>query len=934
MIRKTAFLAALLASPAPAWASDKPVYAPAPEWVSPAVMPDAAKLTDASPAMVIYDQQQRVSDGQVWAYVDQATRVISPQTMAELGTVQLAWQPDSGDLIVHRAEIVRGAERIDLIAQGQKFEVLRREEQLEQLSINGMLTATLAVEGLRVGDVLRITYSTTDRDKTLKGNAQTMMPLIAAPARAGFARARLSWPAGDKLVWRHHADGVPLKPVQRDGFEEVEVTLPLAKPADLPADAPARFRKLSMIEATSFADWQAVSRTMAPLYRTDGAIAAGGPLAAEAAKIAARSTDPRVRAALALRLVQDEVRYLYRGMDGGNYTPQSAVDTWSRRYGDCKAKTLLLLALLRHLGVEAEAVLVSTGLGDLVPARLPSAGAFDHVVVRATIGGKPVWLDGTAAGTRLADIDDVPPFRNVLALREGGAGLEPLPMRAPARPMVESTIEFDQRAGLNLPVPVNVTFVTRGPAAEMLRAASVQADKEQLSGMAQGMVAGILGDVLLHSRTLSYDAETASATITAAGIMSTPWRKREGRYRMQLDRTIPQIDFTPDRARAAWKDIPVTTAPAPFAVVMRQRIRLPAQGTGFMLEGDRSFAAPLAGATVTRTVALADGVVTAEDRLSSAAAELAAADLGTARAQVALAKRRLLEAVAPASVPPRWKLAMTANRASFAPLIDAFNKAIADDDDPASVHGYVNRAAFYMGIYDRKNALADLDMVIAREPGADHHFRRGRIRLALNDVKGARADAEAGLALDPEASDGIDLLATLRFEAGERDAALGMLDERIGAGGKDKVNFQMTKANLLGEAGQVDAGAALFDEVIAANPGSPIALNGRCWFRGTMNVALDGALKDCTKAIELAENPAPALDSRALVYFRQGRMDEAMTDLGAALDASPEQASSLYLRGIIRKRRGEAAQAAEDLAAARLVGPQIDKRYAKWGIVP
>ena len=439
MFFRIAAAAVFLCCAGVAQAGDKPLYQAAPAWVTPAPEPDAAKLTDADPAIVLLDQQQRLSDGQVWAYLDQATRIVSPQMMMEVGTVKLPWQPDDGDLIIHKAEIIRGAEHIDLIAKGQRFEVLRREEQLEQWQLSGTLTATLTVEGLRVGDVLRMAYSTTSRDKALQGNVQTVMPLIAAPMRVGFARARLSWPVGTALKWKTYAEGVTPKVTQQGGFNQVEIALPLPKPAELPADAPARFQRLPILEATSFADWQAVSKVMAPLYRTDGLIAPGSPLAAEVAKIVAKSPDPRVRAALALRLVQDQVRYLYVGMDGGNYIPQAPAETWSRRYGDCKAKTLLLLAMLRALDIEAEAVTVHSAMGDLVPQRLPSAGAFDHVIVRATVNGETLWLDGTSAGTRLADLGDTPAFRNVLPLRAGGAGLMPLVMHAAARPMVETT---------------------------------------------------------------------------------------------------------------------------------------------------------------------------------------------------------------------------------------------------------------------------------------------------------------------------------------------------------------------------------------------------------------------------------------------------------------------------------------------------------------
>ncbi|PNB40097.1 transglutaminase, partial [Pseudomonas sp. FW305-130] len=83
-------------------------------------------------------------------------------------------------------------------------------------------------------------------------------------------------------------------------------------------------------------------------------------------------SDPKRQTAAALRLVQDQVRYFAQGMNGGNYVPQTPDKTWSTSYGDCKAKTLLLLTLLRAMKIEAEPVSANIGLGDIVPDRLPS----------------------------------------------------------------------------------------------------------------------------------------------------------------------------------------------------------------------------------------------------------------------------------------------------------------------------------------------------------------------------------------------------------------------------------------------------------------------------------------------------------------------------------------------------------------------------------
>lgn len=58
-----------------------------------------------------------------------------------------------------------------------------------------------------------------------------------------------------------------------------------------------------------------------------------------------------IRSQMALSLVEDRIRYVYVGLDGGNYRPANADETWEQKFGDCKAKTALLLAILRGLNI-------------------------------------------------------------------------------------------------------------------------------------------------------------------------------------------------------------------------------------------------------------------------------------------------------------------------------------------------------------------------------------------------------------------------------------------------------------------------------------------------------------------------------------------------------------------------------------------------------
>src|SRR5690606_29861533 len=120
-----------------------------------------------------------------------------------------------------------------------------------------------------------------------------------------------------------------------------------------------------------------------------------------------------------------------------------ADETWQRRFGDCKAKTAMLLALLRELKIEAEPVLVDINGGDGSELWLPRPDVFNHVVVRAKIDGETYWLDGTRLGDRYLDTLPSPIFRWALPVRASGSALEAVAPKALARPQAISVLDID-----------------------------------------------------------------------------------------------------------------------------------------------------------------------------------------------------------------------------------------------------------------------------------------------------------------------------------------------------------------------------------------------------------------------------------------------------------------------------------------------------------
>lgn len=929
MIRLGVAAVALIAA-APAFAGDTVKYAAAPEWIDPLPPIDVAKLTDSTPIVVRLDSQQRIDGATVWRYFDTATRASSVEALGQLGTVSLSWQPDQGDLIIHAVEILRGTERIDLLKVGAKFEVLRREQQLERNVMTGALTATLAVQGLRVGDVLRVVGTITQTDANLGGRTQTLAPAFATPFQAVYARSRISWPVAQPVAWRIYQKDVTLQPKDAGGYRTLEVKMPLPKPEELPDDAPPRFTRPPFFEVTSFTDWAEISRVMAPLYATESAIPAGSALAGEVAKIAAAERDPLRRAERALELVQREIRYLLLGMNGGNYRPQTPEKTWEVRYGDCKAKSLLLLSLLRALGIEAEPALVSATQSDLVKERLPMPGAFDHVIVRATIDGRELWLDGTATGARIEDIGDAPPWRYALPVRAAGAELATIKPAHRARPDLNVTIDLDQRAGMDMPALFTVRAVARGPMASMLTAAVPQMTEEQKKEMTGRAIAEYVNESVLTSYAITSDAAAGTVTVTASGIEGTRWTRDERQRRLTLDRWLDKFEFTPDRARPAWQAIPVGTA-NPFATQAKTTMLLPIAADQLKLNGGAAVSARLAGRQFDRQVTLSGSTATITEAVESDGSELPAAELPAVRERLALAKDGMATLRTTGALQPRWMQVRDGRRdGRFKPLLAAYAKVLAND--PKDPEGYQNRASFLRGTFAYADAIADLNKQIALNPTPSLYISRAYLYVTQGDVAKALADAEAARALDPASSEVVGGYVEMLVRSKKYDQAMTLIQARIDQGGAEAANWVRAKADVLARRGDATGAIATLDAALKDRPGNPELLNALCWTKGTRNVALDTALRQCTKAIELADNAAPVLDSRALIYFRMGRMDDALADLDAALDQAESQAGSLFLRAVIRKQLGRTAEAASDIEGARLISPAIDDDYKAFGV--
>lgn len=542
MMRTAILVGALsaLASTASWAASEEVLYGNAPDWTVPVpALTDGATPPGATVRLQYQDFQIFAGPNGDELFTATRMSILRPDGLAA-GNIRLAWSPDSGDATMHYLRIVRDGQVIDVL-ESTKFQVLRREENLEDSMLSGRLTAVLQVPGLRVGDDLEFAATVRRKDLTLgeHSSGYVQLPPLGVP---GAYRARIVWPESRNLNWKVSADVPPLQEASRGAMREVNFELRDPASSIETRGAPARFNVRRLIEYSDFASWSELSARVWPLFNEASQLPSDSPVRQEIARIAAETTEPARRIEAALQVVQDKIRYVYVGMDGSNMTPASIADTWERRFGDCKAKTVLLLAMLRELGIRAEAVLVHSGGGDGLNERLPMPGFFDHVLVRAWNGEIAYWLDGTRRGDKW--VGGLPPnmYRWVLPLSKEGADIRQMPMFAAVMPQSITVLEWDASSGFDARIPMKAQSIIRGDTAYDLQA--------QLAAMAPADAERAIrnyweqfdNSVEADSASWKYDDKGKVLSLSVAGTTRVDWKGDDDDGR-RLE--IPGAGFSP-----------------------------------------------------------------------------------------------------------------------------------------------------------------------------------------------------------------------------------------------------------------------------------------------------------------------------------------------------------------------------------------------------
>jgi tetratricopeptide (TPR) repeat protein len=278
---------------------------------------------------------------------------------------------------------------------------------------------------------------------------------------------------------------------------------------------------------------------------------------------------------------------------------------------------------------------------------------------------------------------------------------------------------------------------------------------------------------------------------------------------------------------------------------------------------------------------------------------------------------------------------------TFLTLAPQVNKTLALRTPSASVPSGPKADDFFLQAdeklnkADYKGAIADYDQAIRLNPKfALAYLNRGDSRYGLGDKKGAITDFDQAIRLDPKYSPAYSSRGYVRHELGDKQGAFTDFDQVIRLNPKNAVAYvaYYNRGDVRNELGDKQGAITDFDQVIRLDPNFTPAYSSRGRARNELGDK-QGAITDFNQAIRLDPKYSPAYIDRGIVRHELGDKQGAITDYDQAIRLDPKFALAYANRGTTREQLGDKQGAIADLDQAICLDPKLAFAYTNRGAV-
>ncbi|MGH9466339.1 MAG: DUF3857 domain-containing protein [Terriglobales bacterium] len=362
-------------------------------------LPAAERETfESGPLVVLSDTSVTniFASGNTGRYEQQIFRVNNDSGAQALNVYAVTYDPRTEEVHYLSAHVVH--------PDGSTADAAQAQDQLISQSVGyetfyDVRNKYVVMPALRAGDFVEIAYRVLPTTlESLYGDYYGAMDPFGGSAPTLQQQYVVISPA-NKPLYTHAVRFAGQHSVSSKGGETVyrwsatnlaaQVSEPLATPS---------IERVPYVEVSEFQTWDQFGAWYRQLIRNTFVM--DSQMVATVNRLVLGKTSEAEKVDAIYRWVIQNTHYVALEFGIHGYRPYPVSQVFRRRYGDCKDKASLLIAMLHQAGIRGDFVLVRIRDLGLVDPTIPSVADFDHAIVY--VPDLHLYLDGTAEynGTR------------------------------------------------------------------------------------------------------------------------------------------------------------------------------------------------------------------------------------------------------------------------------------------------------------------------------------------------------------------------------------------------------------------------------------------------------------------------------------------------------------------------------------------------------
>lgn len=353
-----------------------------------------------------------------------AIRVTSEQGLSFASSINESFHPAFQKIFFHTLRIIRSGRTIDKM-DVNKFEAIRREDQMDRGVYDKTVNAIYNLPDVRVGDIVEYSYTIKGFNPVFGNHVFGNLYLQYGVPVKMFAH-RLLFHSGRPLKIRSFGQtGDPIT-AGSGGFTYYEWVRENV-PALLTDDAlPNWYDPYAHVQFSDFESWENVKSWALNVFALNRLDDSGLNTLIQNITETFKTDEERIKECI--RVVQGDIRYLSFSDGIHGYKPHRPDIVYEQKYGDCKDKSLLLSYLLNRIGIESYPALVSTEVGKVLNDLLPNPWAFNHCIVQFSLNDSTYWIDPTL-NAQVGRLNSyfIPSYHNALVINSKTTELDSIP---------------------------------------------------------------------------------------------------------------------------------------------------------------------------------------------------------------------------------------------------------------------------------------------------------------------------------------------------------------------------------------------------------------------------------------------------------------------------------------------------------------------------